>query len=158
LTQPTATITFATSATGTLLLEDSAQYTGIIAGFGANTTESIDLADFDFTGAQKVSFSLGVLTLKNLAGQVVHLHFSGTHTLASFKLSGDNNFNGTDQGTKIVDPPAPTKPPNPLNNPVSLFVQYMASLTNPITALTSELNSPLASELQTAISFPHAQG
>ena len=42
-----------------------------------------------------------MLALKNTAGQVVHLHFSGTHTLASFHLSNDGNFNGTDDGTKI---------------------------------------------------------
>lgn len=154
----TATTTFAAGATGKLLLEDSAQYTGTIFGFGANKTQSIDLADFDFTGAHKVSFSLGVLTLKNTAGQVVHLHFSGAYTLASFTLLNDFNFNGTDDGTKIIDPPAPAKPPNPPNNPASLFVQYIASLTNPIAALTSELHSPLASELQMALSLPRAHG
>jgi hypothetical protein len=105
----TATTTFATSATGTLLLEDSAQYTGTVSGFGANLTQSIDLADFDHTGAKAISFSSGVLTLKNTAGQVVHLHIAGTHTLASFILSDDGNFNGTDDGTKIVDPPVPAK-------------------------------------------------
>ena len=98
-------------------------------------TQSIDLADFDFTGAHEISFSLGVLTLKNTAGQVVHLHFSGTYTLASFNLSGDGNFNGADQGTKIIDPPAPTKPQNPVNNLASLFSQLMASWTNPSAAL-----------------------
>ena len=58
----------------------------MISGFGANTTQSIDLADFNFTGAHATSFSLGVLTLKNTAGQVVHLHFSGTHTLVSLAI------------------------------------------------------------------------
>jgi hypothetical protein len=156
----TATTTFAAGATGKLLLEDSAQYTGTIFGFGANgnTTQSIDLADFNFTGAQKISFSLGVLTLKNTAGQVVHLHFSGNYTLASFHLTDDHNFNGVDNGTKITDPPAPTKPQNPVNNLASLFSQFMASWTNPIAALTNEVQSPLASEPQTPISLPHAHG
>jgi hypothetical protein len=154
----TATTTFAAAATGKLLLEDSAQYTGIIAGFGANKIQSIDLADFDFTGAHKISFSSGVLTLKNTAGQVVHLHFSGAHTLASFTLSGDGNFNGTDQGTKIIDPPAPTKPHNLVNNLASLFNQLMASWTNPSAALSSEVHSPLANESQTAINLLHARG
>jgi hypothetical protein len=88
----------------------------------------------------------------------VHLHFSGAYTLASFALSDDGNFNGTDDGTKIVDPPVPTKPQTPLNNLVSLFGQFMASWTNPITALTSEVHFPLASELQTILSLPHAHG
>jgi hypothetical protein len=152
----TAATTFAAAATGKLLLEDSGQYTGIIGGFGA--TQSIDLADFDITGAQKVSFSLGVLTLKNTAGQVVHLHFSGAHTLASFTLSNDSNFNGTDDGTKITGPPAPTKPQTPLDNLAGLFSQFMASWTNPIAALTGEMRSPLASEPPTAIGLPRAPG
>jgi hypothetical protein len=149
---------FATNTTGQLILADSAQYTGVISGFGSNTTQSIDLADFNFTGAQATSFSSGVLTLKNTAGQVVHLHFSGAHTLASFHLSDDGNFNGTDDGTKIVDPPAPTKPQAPLNNLASLFIQFMASWTNPSAALNGEMHTPLASELQTAMSLPHAHG
>jgi hypothetical protein len=158
LTQPTATITFATSATGTLLLEDSAQYTGTVGGFGANLTQSIDLADFDHTGAKAISFSSGVLTLKNTAGQVVHLHISGIHTLASFILSDDGNFNGTDDGTKIVDPPVPAKSQSPLSNPLASLFQFMASW-NPLTPLTGEVqHSPLASELQTVTSLLHAHG
>jgi hypothetical protein len=149
---------FAVGTTGQLILADSAEYTGVISGFGGNTTQSIDLADFNLTGAHASSFSLGVLTLKNTAGQVVHLHFSGTHTLASFHLSNDGNFNGTDDGTKITDPPAPTKPQSPLSDPLaSLFGQFMASW-NPITALTSEMHAPLASELQMATNLLHAHG
>lgn len=149
---------FSAGSTGELILDDSKQYTGTISGFGANTTQSIDLADFNFTGAHATSFASGVLTLKNTAGQVVHLHISGTHTLASFQLSNDGNFNGTDDSTKIVDPPAPTKPQKPPINLAGLFGQFMASWTSPTTALMSEAHSPLASELQTAISLPHAQG
>jgi hypothetical protein len=149
---------FSAGSTGELILDDSKQYTGTISGFGANTTQSIDLADFNFTGAHATSFASGVLTLKNTAGQVVHLHIRGTHTLASFQLSNDGNFNGTDDGTKIVDPPAPAKPQNPPINLASLFGQFMASWTSPTAALMSEAHSPLASELQTAISLPHAQG
>jgi hypothetical protein len=89
---------------------------------------------------------------------VVHLHFSGTYTLASFNLSGDGNFNGADQGTKIIDPPAPTKPQNPVNNLAGLFSQLIASWTNPSAALSSEVHSPLANELQTAINLLHAHG
>jgi len=146
---------FAVGTTGQLIVADSAQYTGVISGFGSNTTQSIDLADFNFTGAHATSFSLGVLTLKNTAGQVVHLHFSGAHTLASFHLSDDGNFNGTDDGTKIVDPPAAMKPQTPINNLASLFGQFMASWTNPSAGLTSQLFSALATEVQTAISLPH---
>jgi large repetitive protein len=149
---------FAVGTTGQLILADSAEYTGVISGFGANTTQSIDLADFNFTGAHATSFSLGVLTLKNTAGQVVHLHFSGTHTLVSFLLSDDGNFNGSDDGTKIVDPPPPTKPQSPLSNPLaSLFAQFMASWS-PITALSSEVQSPLASEWHMATNLLHAHG
>jgi hypothetical protein len=157
----TASTTFAAGATGKLLLEDSAQYTGTIFGFGANgnTTESIDLADFDFTGAHATSFSLGVLTLKNTAGQVVHLHFSGNYTLGSFHLADDHNFNGVSDGTKITDPPSSTKPQIPPSDALaSLFGQSLASW-NPITALASEvLHLPLACELQMATNLLHAHG
>jgi hypothetical protein len=154
----TTATTFATGTTGQLILADSAQYTGVISGFGANTTQSIDLADFNITGAQKISFVSGILTLKNTAGQVVHLHIGGAHTLASFILSDDNNFNGTDDGTKIVDPPAPTKPQAPLSSLANLFSQFMASWVNPSAALSSEVQSPLASELQMAVNPLHTHG
>ena len=100
-----------------------------------------------------------MLTLKNTAGQVVHLHIAGTHTLASFILSDDGNFNGTDDGTKIVDPPVPAKSQSPLSNPLaSLFAQLVA-YWNPLTPLTGEVqHSPLASELQTVTSLLHAHG
>jgi hypothetical protein len=154
----TTATTFATGTTGQLILADSAQYTGVISGFGANTTQSIDLTDFNITGAHKISFASGILTLKNTAGQVVDLHISGAHTLASFILSDDNNFNGTDDGTKIVDPPAPMKPQTPLNSLASLFGQFMASWANPSAALSSEVHSQLASELPMAVNPLHAHG
>jgi hypothetical protein len=153
----TAATKFAAGTMGQLILAVSAQYTGVISGFGSNTTQSIDLADFNFTGAVATSFSFGVLTLKNTAGQVVHLHISGSHTLASFILSDDGNFNGSFDGTKIIDPPTPTKPQTPLNSLASLFNQFMASWAIPSAALSSEVHSPLASELQTATNLLHAQ-
>jgi hypothetical protein len=150
----TTATTFATGTARQLILADSAQYMGVISGFGA--TQSIDLLDFNATGAHKISFVSGILTLKNTAGQVVHLHISGPHTLASFILSDDNNFNGTDDGTKIVDPPAP--PQTPPNSLASLFGQFMASWANPSAALRGEVHSPLASELRMAVNPLHAHG
>jgi hypothetical protein len=122
-----AATTFATGSTGQLVIDKSANYSGTIGGFGANTTQSIDLTDFNFTGAHATSFSAGVLTLTNSSGKVVHLNFSGTHTLASFHLSDDGNFNGTADGTKITDPPVTSSRLNPLNNLMGLFTQYIAA-------------------------------
>ena len=121
-----AATTFAAGSTGQLVIDKSANYSGMIGGFGANTTQSIDLTDFNFTGAHATSFSAGVLTLTNSSGKVVHLNFSGTHTLASFHLSDDGNFNGTADGTKITDPPVTSSRLNPLNN-LDLFTQYIAA-------------------------------
>jgi hypothetical protein len=118
-----AKTTFAAGATGQLLLESSSKYSGTIFGFGGTPTQTIDLADFDFSGVTK-TFASGVLTLTNSVHQTVHLHFSGSYTLASFTLSDDGNFNGTADGTLITDPPVASKPQTKI---FSLFASYIAS-------------------------------
>ena len=52
---------FASSSTGELILDDPAQYSGTVAGFGVNTR--IDLPSFGATGAHATSYTGGVLTL-----------------------------------------------------------------------------------------------
>ena len=133
----------------------SVGFKGVISGFAkVNVNESIDLNDIDLATAHKVSYASGVLTIKDGSGHTAQLHFSGTYTLASFNLNDDGHG-----GTLLTDPPAPTKPQNTSNNLANLFSQFMASWTNPITALASEvMHSPLASELQSAISLVHAHG
>jgi len=40
----------------------------------------------------------------------VKIKISGTHTLANFHAIDDGNFNGTDDGTLITDPPVGNSP------------------------------------------------
>jgi len=118
----TAGTTFASGSTGELILEDSAHYSGTVAGFGLNTR--IDLPNFGATGAHTTSYTGGVLTLTNTAGQTVTIKISGTHTLASFHANDDGNFNGTDDGTLITDPPVSKGTQAGAN----LFAQQIASI------------------------------
>ena len=53
------------------------------------------MPNFGVTGAHATSYSGGVLTLTNTAGQTVKIKISGTHMLANFKVNDDFNFNGT---------------------------------------------------------------
>ena len=92
-------VKFAAASTGELILDDSKQYTGTVSGFGANTTQSIDLTDIDFATATK-SYANGTLTIKDGAGDTAHIKFSGTYTLASFNLQDDGQG-----GVLITDPP-----------------------------------------------------
>jgi hypothetical protein len=85
-----------------LVLDDSVHFKGVISGFAKfNTDDTIDLNDIDSATAQKVSFTLGVLTVKDGKGHAAQLHFSGTYTLASFNLNDDGHG-----GTLLTDPPA----------------------------------------------------
>ena len=146
-----AKTTFAAGATGQLLLESSSKYSGTIFGFGGTPTQTIDLADFDFSGVTK-TFASGVLTLTNSVHQTVHLHFSGSgYTLASFTPSDDGNFNGTADGTLITDPPVASKPQT---NVFSLFASYIASSF--VSAIDGHGAIPPSAELpMPLLSLPH---
>jgi hypothetical protein len=107
-----------------LVLDDSVHFKGTISGFAKiSTTETIDLLDIDAGTVQKVSYTGGVLTLKDGLGHTAQLHFSGTYTLASFNIAPDGHG-----GTLLTDPPvAPHAPPvAPHANP-SLFANYIAA-------------------------------
>ena len=117
---------FAKGSTGQLILDDLKQYTGLISGFGANTTQSIDLTDINFATATK-SYTpaspntSGTLTVKDTAGDVAHLKFSGTYTLANFHLANDGNG-----GVLITDPPV-AKTTLTTGVDIALFGNYIAS-------------------------------
>ncbi len=96
----TTGVKFAVGATGQLMLDDSIHYKGTVSGFGQNTTQSIDLVDVAFTGSTTKSFAAGVLTVNDHAGDIAHIKFAGSFTLASFKLQDDGHG-----GTLITDPP-----------------------------------------------------
>ena len=84
-----------------LVLDDSVHFTGVISGFAkANLYDTIDLNDINSATATKVSFSGGVLTVKDGSGHTAKLHFSGAYTINNFHLSDDGHG-----GTLIKDPP-----------------------------------------------------
>jgi hypothetical protein len=119
---------FAAGSSGELIL-DSGQYIGAVSGFGSNTTQSIDLTNVQFASVTK-SYApaspnkSGTLTIKDGAGDVAHIKFSGTYTLASFNLANDGNG-----GVLITDPPIEKKA-TPVSN-MELFTNYLASFVAP---------------------------
>lgn len=159
----TQNVTFANVGTGKATLEFDASpttnpnliYNGIISGF-SNAQDRIDLEALAFSGNTSVTKTLqGGNTVIEVteSGKVVDLTLAGNRIASNFVASDDGAG-----GTLIVDPPAQTSPQNPLNNIATLFGQFIASWTNPSAALSSKMHTPLASELQTAISLPHTHG
>jgi hypothetical protein len=147
----TAGTTFASGSTGELILDDPAHYSGTVAGFGLNTR--IDLPNFGATGAHATSYAGGVLTLTNTAGQTLKIKISGTHTLASFNAIDDGNFNGTDDGTLITDPPV-GKGTQAL---AGLFAQDIAASFPPTVGIHAPLLAPVQEpSLLLPVSLPHA--
>jgi hypothetical protein len=122
---------------------------GTISGFGANTTQSIDLVGVDFASANK-SYSGnnagGTLTVSDSAGDSVELNFAGTYKAGNFTLKNDGNG-----GTLVTDPRDVTAPAKPAN--VLLFGSYIASAF----AATGHGSSLLSEALpaQPLLSLPH---
>jgi hypothetical protein len=114
-TSATVSFTNSNGNTGELLLNDSKDFTGTIAGFAGDGTiansDLIDLADVNFAGVatNKTTYTenadgTGTLTLYNADGQALDsLNFSGNYQLANFTVENDGNG-----GTLIVDPPVNT--------------------------------------------------
>ena len=105
----TANTRFAVASTGELILDDAVQYTGTVVGFGANTTQSIDLPNVQFATLSKSYLEAspntsGTLTVKDTAGDIAHIKFNGTYTLSKFTFANDGNG-----GTLITDPPVDQK-------------------------------------------------
>jgi hypothetical protein len=86
-----------------LVLDDSVHFKGVISGFDSNKSnlsDSIDLLDIDSATAQKVSYTGGVLTIKDGLGHTTQLHFNGAYTINNFNLNDDGHG-----GTLLTDPP-----------------------------------------------------
>jgi hypothetical protein len=114
-------VKFAFESNGVLTLDDAPQYKGTISGFAH--AQLIDLTDIAFANATE-SFGNGVLTVDDHAGDVAHIKFAGTFTIANFAFSDDGHG-----GTLINDPPAAKSAPssgNPLTV-LGLLGQYIAS-------------------------------
>jgi hypothetical protein len=122
-------VTFQAKSTGELVL-DSTSYTGQISGFGANTSQSIDLADIDFAaGAKIVSYVAnrkktgGVLTI-TAGTNTVQLQLVGTYKLANFDIASDG-----DGGTLLTDPPVVMQ--NPSNAPAVIANDTVLEINTP---------------------------
>ena len=115
----TTAVRFDDNSASSLVLDNSVHFKGVITNFGKlNTDQSIDLLDIDPLTAAK-TFTAGspnVLTVKDAAGHTAQLKFSGSYTIANFKLTDDGHG-----GTLIKDPPAAS----PAN--VTLFGNYIAA-------------------------------
>jgi hypothetical protein len=105
----TTNVRFNIGSTGELIFDDAVQFTGSVVGFGANTTQSIDLPDVQFATLSKSYLpaspnTTGTLTVKDTAGDIAHIKLSGTYSLANFSFANDGGG-----GTLITDPPVDQK-------------------------------------------------
>jgi hypothetical protein len=99
-------ITFASGATGELLLLASASFTGTVTGFTGSgtgtpaTSDKLDLRDINFSSAKFAkSYAGNVLTVTD-GTHTANISMVGTYTLASFHFASDGSG-----GTLVTDPP-----------------------------------------------------
>jgi hypothetical protein len=123
-----ATVNFTNSAgtTGELVLADSKDFTGTIAGFAGDGTVAnsnlIDITDLNIADVAtgKTTYSdhgngTGTLTLYNASGQALDsINFDGNYQLANFTVEDDGAGH-----TLIVDPPVNTNGQTPGNTTVA---------------------------------------
>jgi fibronectin-binding autotransporter adhesin len=128
----TVTFTNTTANTGELVLDDSKDFTGTVAGFtGDGTTANSDLIDITDiqiadVAANKTTYTEnaagtgGTLTLYNASGQALDsIDFDGNYQLANFIIENDG-----EGGTMVVDPPVNASGQSSTNT-------HMASNHNP---------------------------
>jgi beta-glucanase (GH16 family) len=91
------------SSTGTLRLDHSSTFSGEILSFTGtgmlSSSDQIDLRDVKYSSAN-TSYASGVLTVADGLSDTAKLAFSGSYTLATFKLASDGSG-----GTIVYDPP-----------------------------------------------------
>ncbi len=107
----TESISFTNSSatTGSLVLDDSKDFTGVITGFAGDGTpsnsDSIDLKDIAFSGLTNETYTEnstgtgGTLTLSD-GTLTANINFAGNYVLQNFTFSNDGSG-----GTLIIDPP-----------------------------------------------------
>jgi autotransporter passenger strand-loop-strand repeat protein len=90
-----------TSAGGTLELDDSQHFNGVISGFGV--PGDIDLTDIAFGPSTTLGYTgdttSGILTVQD-GVHSASIHLLGQYTAANFNLHNDGNG-----GTLVTDPP-----------------------------------------------------
>ena len=97
-------VTFAPSATGELVLPDSAAFNGSITGFTGTsdgnpaTSDKLDLVDINFS-SENASYANNILTVTD-GTHTAQIDFIGTYTLGNFFFFSDGNG-----GTLLTDPP-----------------------------------------------------
>ena len=97
-------VTFASGATGALILDASSQFTGTIAGLSSVAPfDAIDLADIAFGATTTVvylasSTNTGTLTVSD-GTHTANIALSGQYSPTSFKIASDGHG-----GTAVVDP------------------------------------------------------
>jgi hypothetical protein len=101
-------ITFVAGSTATLVLGDTAGFTGSILGLSKTGTNHIDLKTLAFNASDKATYAAnkanpasgGTLTIANGSTVLATLHLAGTnYTGQTFKLTSDGA-----SGTLITDP------------------------------------------------------
>ncbi len=111
-------------STGTLKIDNSANFTGKIGGQLA-IGDVIDLADISAGSGATLGYSgnnsPGTLTVSN-GTHTANLALLGDYSLANFTASSDGHG-----GTTVVDSPIATVQNNALNQQLALLSQYMAS-------------------------------
>jgi serralysin len=133
--------------TGSLILDKSTQFKGQIVGFGGSDT--IDLRDIKWSTSPTKTFSKGILTVNDHAGDIASIKFVGTYTLSSFNLQDDGHG-----GTLITDPPA-SEPHS--SGSIALLIQNLVSsfATSPGAASLVGDHLSWASQMP-HLSLPHA--
>jgi autotransporter passenger strand-loop-strand repeat protein len=102
-----ATVTFATSGGGTLLLESSLTFSGLVAGFGK--PDRLDFRDIGFTsGVTSATWTQNFTNRGTLAvtsgTETADITLLGQYVTADFRVSTDGHG-----GTFVTDPPAKTE-------------------------------------------------
>ena len=120
-------VTFAAGSTATLVLGDSAAFTGAVLGFSKSGTNHIDLKDVAYDAGDVATYTAnkanpasgGTLKITDGTTVVATLHLAGTdYTGSTFNLTEDSSG-----GTIITDPSASSAP--------AVLTQAMANQINP---------------------------
>ena len=130
------------SATGELILDHSAAFTGTIFGFTGDGklkgSDLIDLRDISFSSIEQSTYANGVLTVSD-GVHTAHLSFDGSYQLANFKFVNDG-----EGGTTVYDPPVISKTA-PAHDASTTYISASASVSNTSVTTANEADSTTAS-------------
>jgi hypothetical protein len=113
-----------TTGDGTLQLDNSQTYTGVVTGFTTTTGTVLDLRDIAFNGSTTAVFTAnkssptsgGVLVVSN-GTETAKITLSGNYTGSTFAVANDGS-----NGTAVTDPPKTAAA-----QPVQVFSAHAAS-------------------------------